>query len=105
MRLKVVKLKGDVRKYSRTKRRPSAWAEVDERMADMASGAAKVNHSRYWGVRFGVHQEPYGPVSVYAPDGSLLRVIPKEALDRPFPRDTRKSAWNNPLFTPGKSGL
>ena len=98
MRMKVVKLKGQAPKYTIRRRRDAE--QIDVRMADMASGAAKVNHSRYWGVRFLEEKEKYGPVKVYGPDGStLVREIPKEALDRPFPVDPKKHAWNNSLFT------
>ena len=69
-------------------------------MCEVASGVSKVNHSKYWGVRVGLEREQYGDVRIYTPEGSLVRVIPKESLDRPFPVDAKKNAWNNKMFPP-----
>jgi len=111
-RAKVVRLIGQGPKYTykgknRNTRvsRENPYGELDLSMAETCSGVGKVNHSKYWGVRFHEPKERFGSVKVYAPDGTLVREIPKEALTRPFPIDPKKNSWNTMLYSRKSMGL
>lgn len=93
-RATIVRLKNAPKKYVGHKRLTD---DVDVRMADMASGVGKVNHSRYWAPRFCEEKDRFSSVRVYDAEGNLTRTIARETLNRPFPQKAG-IGWNSHLF-------